>query len=825
MPSSTEELLARVEQRRSLTSVSLDPSSRTKLGQFFTPRSPASLLASMAPLPARGGWRLIDPGAGVGSLTAALVARWLAETDLPTMSVLAYEIDPQLVSQLEATLAEARALAAAMGRRLDTTVCDENFVLSPPVAGAGNILLMNPPYRKLGVGSEERVSLLDDARPVRVTNLYAAFLVRAVRALAPGDGLVAITPRSFANGPYFQDLRAELLRRATFRHIHVFDDRNRVFSDADVLQENLVFSMQLDTAPADRTVTISRAATDDLGIVTRSHDQVVHPDDLQHFIRLPLDESDLYDIGHMAAMPCTLAELGCDVSTGRVVDFRTRAQLRLEPAADTAPLVYPVNLRAGVVEWPVATHRPQALLRDDATAGLLLPNEHYVVVKRFSAKEETRRVSAAIAAPEAFGGAKTVAYENHLNVFHVANRGLEPRLAAGLNAYLNSRLVDDYVRQFNGHTQINATDLRELRYPTAEQLRTLGKAAAKLGNPVDPDKLDALLARLRQPAASHGRASQRNMDSTRDDLVRQARDALAALGFDKPRSNERSALTLLSLMGLRPGDSWADATRGLHGVSPLMSWMAKHFGKHYAPNTRETVRRQTLHQFVDAALVVLNPDDPLRPINSDKNVYQVDESSFALLRQFGTPLWDEHLSRYLARRPGQQAAYAAARQQAMIPVTLPDGTEIKLTPGGQNVLIREILEQFCPRWTPGGHVRYVGDAGSKEPIYDIGGLARDGVVLDKHGKLPDLVIYLPKRDWLVLIEAASSHGPVDGKRHAELKTLFANSRAGLVYISCFTSRAQMRRYLSVIAWETEAWCADHPTHLIHFNGERFLGPY
>jgi len=161
------------------------------------------------------------------------------------------------------------------------------------------------------------------------------------------------------------------------------------------------------------------------------------------------------------------------------------------------------------------------------------------------------------------------------------------------------------------------------------------------------------------------------MSSARDDLVQQARDVLSALGFDKTRSNERSALTLLSLLGLRPGASWADASRDLYGVTPLMNWMAEHLGKRYAPNSRETVRRQTLHQFVDAALVVLNPDDPSRPVNSGKNVYQIDERAFALLRRFGTPLRKKNLPAYLDQRPGQQAAYAAARDRAMIPVTLP----------------------------------------------------------------------------------------------------------------------------------------------------------
>ena len=148
-----------------------------------------------------------------------------------------------------------------------------------------------------------------------------------------------------------------------------------------------------------------------------------------------------------------------------------------------------------------------------------------------------------------------------------------------------------------------------------------------------------------------------------------------------------------------------------------------------------------------------------------------------------------------------------------------------LHPGGQNVLLKAILEEFCPRWTPGGKVLYVGDAGKDDPVLDVMGLSALRIDLDKHGKLPDLIVYMPDRNWLVLLEAASSHGPVDAKRHAELKTLLGSSSAGLVYVICFSSRAEMRKYLTDIAWETDAWCAEDPTHLIHFNGERFLGPY
>jgi type II restriction enzyme len=160
-----------------------------------------------------------------------------------------------------------------------------------------------------------------------------------------------------------------------------------------------------------------------------------------------------------------------------------------------------------------------------------------------------------------------------------------------------------------------------------------------------------------------------------------------------------------------------------------------------------------------------------------------------------------------------------------IPVTLPDGAPITLSPGGQNILIAQIIKEFCSRYTPGGQILYVGDADNKWSEFREAELSALGVVVDAHGKMPDLVVYLEDRNWMVLIEAASSHGPVDAKRHRELKQLFAGCTAGLVFISGFPTRTELRKYFKDIAWETDVWCADNPTHLIHFNGERFLGPY
>ena len=307
--------------------------------------------------------------------------------------------------------------------------------------------------------------------------------------------------------------------------------------------------------------------------------------------------------------------------------------------------------------------------------------------------------------------------------------------------------------------------------------------------------------------------------------IQQALEILKALGLPRQQQNERSALTLLSLLDLKPGDRWEDARNPLIGITPMMEFFDGHYGKRYAPNTRETVRRQTVHQFVHAALIVPNPDKPSRPTNSPKAVYQIEPSALKLLREFGQATWTKHLRGYLRSVQTLKHLYARERDMHRIPVNLAGGQEIRLSPGGQNVLVKKIIDDFCPLFTPGGRVIYVGDAETKWAYFDSNALRALGVEIEEHGKMPDVVVHYVEKKWLVLIEAVTSHGPVNPKRRHELKELFAGSKAGLVYVTAFLDRRTMMKYLDGISWETEVWIAESPTHLIHFNGERFLGPY
>lgn len=309
------------------------------------------------------------------------------------------------------------------------------------------------------------------------------------------------------------------------------------------------------------------------------------------------------------------------------------------------------------------------------------------------------------------------------------------------------------------------------------------------------------------------------------DRIFEALSALTALDMPSAQRNDRSALCLLALLDLTPNRAWSDAGNPLIGITPMMEFARKNYGKEYAPNTRETFRRQTMHQFVQAGIALYNPDEPNRPVNSPKAVYQIEPQCLAMLKLYGTSRFDSALKQYMGVRESLAYQYAKHREMNMIPLSVTTGKTVRLSPGGHSQLIRAIWEEFGPRFVPGGKLVYAGDTGEKWGYFDAKLLESLGVEIDNHGKMPDVVIYHGKKNWLILAEAVTSHGPVDAKRHHELAKLFQHSKAGLVYVSAFPDRRTCTKYLEQISWETEVWIADNPSHLIHFNGERFLGPH
>lgn len=297
------------------------------------------------------------------------------------------------------------------------------------------------------------------------------------------------------------------------------------------------------------------------------------------------------------------------------------------------------------------------------------------------------------------------------------------------------------------------------------------------------------------------------------------------LGFNDLKSKERACRTLLALAELTYNTAPVEATRNMHTVRSLMDWIRHHLDDDIAENSRETIRRKILKFFVSGGLCYWNEDDPTRSITSSKNNYSLTEEAHQLLLSFGTTEYPGLLRKYLRDRPGLQAKYQRARNLALIPVTLPDGLEVKLSAGGQNPLIKAMISDFCSRFITEAEVLYIGDAAQKYVHYDKETLSGLKVEIPDHGKMPDLIVLSKDKNWLFLMEAASTHGPVDQIRYDELQDIFGESLAGLVLVSCFSDRKTMRKYAADLAWETEVWIASEPEHMIHLNGSRFLGPY
>lgn len=308
-------------------------------------------------------------------------------------------------------------------------------------------------------------------------------------------------------------------------------------------------------------------------------------------------------------------------------------------------------------------------------------------------------------------------------------------------------------------------------------------------------------------------------------IVNEALDILKALGLPKGQQNLRTAYCLLALAGLKPEMSWHEAGNASIGITPIMDFARNFYGAKYAPNTRETFRRFSMHQLVQAGIALYNADRCDRPTNSPKASYQLSPEALEVIRSYGTGEWESRIHTFLALLPALASRYANHRAQAMIPVQISADMEIRLSPGEHSELIRDVVEHFGPRFAPGAKLVYAGDTGEKWGYFDKSLLASLGIEVDNHGKMPDVVLYDGARGWLLLVECVTSHGPVDAKRHRELAGLFASAIPGIVYVSAFPTRTVMTKYLAEIAWETEVWVADSPSHLIHFDGERFLGPY
>jgi adenine-specific DNA-methyltransferase len=721
---------------------------RIEMGQVFTPKPVAKLMASFFP-PFPEHVRLLDPGAAVGSLTAAVVEEVVRRRKKPkTLEAHVYEKDSLLIDGLTETMMLCEEELRAHGVEFFFKVFNRDFIgsaaeiLASPIFADKkglrpfNCAILNPPYRKINAESEERRFFREAG--IETTNLYTGFLTLAMRLLEERGVLVAITPRSFCNGSYFWRFREELLNTTTPRRFHVFEKRDTAFSENDVLQENVIMVLEKGVGKPKEVVISSSAngnSEEDINERSVGYDIFVHPDDERFNIHLPTDLLKDRATALMKTLPDRLYSLGLEVSTGRVVDFRTGGLIvKGRRARGVVPLLYPHHMEKGLVSWPKEhPKKSDGLKVTKESQPLLVPIGNYVLIKRFSVKEERKRIVASLCEGKKLD-ATYLGIENHLNYVHTKGNGLSLPLAKGLCFWFNSTVVDTYFRIFSGHTQVNADDLRRMPIPSAEQLEKLGKSWS--GKLPDQREIDMTIN------GTLFNGAEKEDPSMAVNKTNEALSILRALEFPREQINERSALTLLSLLDMTPDKKWSEAGNPLMGITPMMNFFRDHYGKQYKSNTRETVRRQTIHQFVDACLAVANPDKKDRPINSPQYVYQMDASARELIRQHGSPSWEKSLKKYMEVREPLKKKYAMEREMEMITVTTPQGKEIKLSAGGQNELIELIIREFVSLFAPGGYVIYVGDAGGeKYALYYKKYLEKLGVKLDKHGKFPDVTIH------------------------------------------------------------------------------------
>ena len=813
-----------------LYSVHTTDEHRKQLGQYFTPPAIARFMARIADLSSPD-LRVLEPAAGLGVLVAALAERIVGMPHLKQWRVVAYEIDANLRPLLILALGYIRHWLYGRDVQFEFEVKPGDFILDnaatlrpapllePELSGIQfNLVTSNPPYFKISK-SDRRATIMQEVVHGQ-PNIYMLFMAASAKLLHPHGQLVFITPRSFCSGAYFKLFRRWFFQTVALERLHIFESRAEAFAHDAVLQENLIFTA-VKAVKQRETVEISSSygASDLDKVAIRSVplEEVLDVDSSEVMLSIPLDPADSMTRSVFSQWPNRLQALGLEISTGPVVPFRTETLVNEGDNINTAPLIWVQHVQRMTTVWPLANlEKPQHIRIAPDSFPLLLPNQTYVLIRRFSPKEDNSRI---IAAPYLNGELPTeyLGVENHVNYLHRPHGSLAEVEAVGLAAFLNSRWVDQYFRMSSGNTQVNAAELRALPIPPLDSIKRIGSRLQSVGQ-------INYIAALNQVVSEELGIPVGHSNGGHMPKIEEAKDLLNLTGLPPAQRNELAALTLLALADLTEESPWKTARRHSIRVHDMIAFVEHNYRRRYAENTRETFRRQVLHQFEQARIVDRNPDDPSLPTNSPRTHYALSEAFLPVVQNYGTKVGERHLERFIGEQGTLLEAYQQRRSQNMIALKDSTGREYHLSPGKHNQLQVAVVEQFAPRFARGAKLLYLGDTANKSLLMDTDELTRLGFPVDKHNKLPDVVLYLPKKKWLYLIEVVTSHGPVSPKRLQELEKILTTSTAERIYVSAFPDFKEYLRHARNIAWETEVWLAEAPDHMIHCNGEKFLGP-
>jgi len=815
-----------------------------KHGQFLTPPPVARHMAKQLGQILNGA-SLLEPAVGSGVLICAIIERLIYEKQPVEISISAYETDKELCDVSREVLNTVSKEAEKNGIKINWQVFQEDFVLAclpdeqPSLFGSSKSkqnffshVISNPPYFKLNV-EDKRVKAVYGKLNGH-TNIYTLFMALSAKLLEPQGKACFIVPRSFCSGVYFSNFRRDLVKIVTPLSVHIFQSRNDIFKGDEVLQENVIFSFEKLSQPQQTRywagdVNIS-SSKDDKSLETESISRQVS---FNHFLsdhdgllffRLPTGILDEQILEAVDKWDGSLEKYNLQVSTGRVVPFRAKELLQEQTRLGNgiAPLLWMQHDKPYQVEYPLEKFdKPQAILTNDPS--LLVPCSNYALLRRFSAKEDRRRLISAPFIGDQFNF-EHIGFENHLNMIYKKKGMLSIHETIGLSALLNSAIVDRYFRIVNGNTQVNAAEIRALPLPPLEVIRGIGEKVENINKPTHEQVDSIIFSTLWQ---THLLTEEFPMiQETRITMgkIEEAQEMLESLGLPSAQQNEISALTLLALAQVSEKTSWKNSLNPRLRVHDLLIEIKQRYGRQYAENSRETIRRKVLHQFEQAGIVVRNADDPTRPTNSGLNNYMLSELALDTIRAYGTPSWNKKRKAFLDVQGKLLDLYQKVREQNKVPLKIADGITYRLSPGKHNELEAAIVEEFGPRFAPGAKLIYLGDTAKKTLILDKVTFTKLGLSVSQHGKFPDVILYDSKKKWLFLIEAVTAHGPVSPKRQIELEKLFEKCKAGKIYVTAFPNFVTYKKFANEIAWDTEVWIAEMPSHLIHFNGDKFLGP-
>lgn len=810
---------------------------RKSKGQFFTPLKVAEFMASLS-LNISEELRVLDCGAGTGILACALLEKLLKNTLIEKVVLDLYENDSVVLGTLRENTDLMVNKYRENNKELIVNIKEENFITSnkqnwdnEEFEGLYDIVIANPPYKKLAKDSDESQSMLSVV--YGQPNIYFLFMAMSTKLLKRDGEMIFITPRSFTSGAYFKSFRDYWLNQVSMTDIHIFVSRTEVFNKEEVLQEAIITRA---VKNPNRKDNIRITASDDAdlehsAVMNVDYNTIVDLDTVNKYILIPSSQEEVAVLETVHKWQYNLVQLGFKIKTGPVVDFRSREWIRENPDQVTVPLIYAGHYSNYYINFPLPRYKDfQYIVNIPDTQYLMLENKNYLLVKRLTAKEETRRLQCAIYLQEGYPQYQKIGIENHINYLAKLDGDITQEELYGMFCLFNSSILDTYYRIMNGNTQVNATEANAIPLPGLDTICLYGKKLLTKDS-MNTETCDRIIEEINssfelnliQEVAVEAMYKQGGMKMGKKE---EAKQILIDLGMPKQQQNDRSAWTLLSLLGLREDSEWSEVYQNELGINQIIEFIAENYGKRYATNSREAIRKYTIHQFIQGAIAIQNVDEASRATNSPKYSYRITDEALEVFRAYGSDEWKEKLQGFISKVGTLSEEYAQNREMVKIPVKVND-EDLQFSPGKHNELQKAIIEEFAPRFAPNAEVLYVGDTAKKDLVKNTDKLQKLGVRITAHDKLPDVVLYRDDKDWIYFIEAVTSVGPVSVKRRKEIEEMLENCNCGIIYVTAFldmTAKNGFKKYIEEIAWETEIWVADQPSHMIHLNGDRFMGP-